>query len=96
MACSRAATACSLVTVGKSSRNSDKGLPCFEVIEQRRERYTGADKHGRATHDLRVAVNDRLGFLHLACPLVTVSVKVSLSQPLQRGMGDKRGTTRRI
>ena len=45
-------------------------LPCLEVIEQRRERHAGADEHGRAAHDLRVTVNDRLGLLHLARPLV--------------------------
>lgn len=55
-------------------------LPCFEVIEQRRKWYTSANEHGRTAHDLRVAVNDRLGLFDLARPLVAVSVKLSLSQ----------------
>ena len=40
-----------------------QGLPCFEVIEQRRERHASADEHRRAAHDLWVAVNDRVGLL---------------------------------
>ena len=39
-------------------------------------------------------MNDRLGLLHLARPLVAVSVKVSLLQPSQRGMVDKKGGQR--
>src|SRR5262245_55586841 len=46
-----------------------QGLPCLEVIEQRCEWDASADKYRRAAHDLRVAVNDRVGLLPLARPL---------------------------
>ena len=68
-----------------------QGLPCLKVIEELRERHARADEHGRAAHDLRIAVNDRLGLLHLGRALVAVSVKVSLSHPLPTSTADKRG-----
>ena len=63
------------------------------VHEQRRERHTSADEHGRAPHNLRVAVNDRVALFHLARPLVAVSVKVSLAA-LAEGHGGQKGGQR--
>src|SRR4029453_17678086 len=39
-----------------------QGLPALEVIEQRRERCTSANEHGRATHDYRIAANRAASF----------------------------------
>jgi hypothetical protein len=56
-----------ITTVSRDRREAlqelGQGLPCLEVIEQRREGYASADEYGRA-HDLRVAVNDRVAVLH--------------------------------
>ena len=41
-----------------------QGLPASEVIEQRLDRNTGADEHGCATKDVRVAVHDVAWLAH--------------------------------
>ena len=56
--------ACSLETVGKSSRNSPIGLAGFPIVEQRLERHTGAGEDGSPAHDSGIAGDRKGAFGH--------------------------------
>ena len=52
----------SLLTVGKSARNSARDWPSFEVVDQGLERNPGADEYRCPFEDFGVAVDCALMF----------------------------------
>ena len=56
--------ACSLETVGKSSRNSPMVWPASPIVEQRLERHTVAGEDGSPAHDSGIAGDRKGSFGH--------------------------------
>jgi hypothetical protein len=62
-------------TDGNWRKNSSRGVPPFEVVEQRANRHPCAAENRRLTQNIGIPVHDLLEFHHTILPLVSRNAK---------------------